>query len=203
MMFEPSVAARRRSSSAEATAAASREARHAATSAMVSFSTAGSTMRMLSPPPSGDGSNSVNEFTPTTVCSPVSMRRVRSAMERTRRPFSSSTAPNAPPSARTSCSSAHAASRSSAVFASITVDPSKMSPCSSRSVSNARTCCMRSDHCWSHGRGRPRASFHAGSWTLRARARFDRVTASISSTILCTLFSGWASVRPSELTCTP
>ena len=29
---------------------------------------------------------------------------------------------------------------------------------------------MRSDHCWSHGRGRPRASFHAGSWMARARA---------------------------------
>ena len=29
---------------------------------------------------------------------------------------------------------------------------------------------MRSDHCWSHGRGRPSASFHAGSWTARARA---------------------------------
>ena len=29
---------------------------------------------------------------------------------------------------------------------------------------------MRSDHCWSHGRGSPSASFHAGSWTARARA---------------------------------
>ena len=29
---------------------------------------------------------------------------------------------------------------------------------------------MRSDHCWSHGRGRPSASFHAGSCTARARA---------------------------------
>jgi hypothetical protein len=36
---------------------------------------------------------------------------------------------------------------------------------------------MRNDHCWSHGRGRPSASFQAGSWTLRARARFDSVTA--------------------------
>ena len=45
----------------------------------------------------------------------------------------------------------------------------------------ARICCMRSDHCWSHGRGRPRASFQAGSWTARARAFRDSVTASISS----------------------
>ena len=39
---------------------------------------------------------------------------------------------------------------------------------------------MRSDHCWSHGRGRPSASFQAGSCTARARAFFDSVTASIS-----------------------
>ena len=78
-----------------------------------------------------------------------------------------------------------------------------MSSYSSRSVSNASTCCIRNDHCWSHGRGRPSASFHAGSWMLRARARFDSVTASISSTMRWTLFSGWASVRPRLLTCTP
>ena len=78
-----------------------------------------------------------------------------------------------------------------------------MSSYSSRSDSKASTCCSRSDHCWSHGRGRPSASFHAGSWTARARAFLDSVTPSISSTIRCTLFSGCASVRPSELTCTP
>ncbi len=39
---------------------------------------------------------------------------------------------------------------------------------------------MRSDHCWSHGRGRPSASFQAGNCTARARAFFDSVTASIS-----------------------
>ena len=39
---------------------------------------------------------------------------------------------------------------------------------------------MRSDHCWSHGRGRPSASFQAGICTARARAFFDSVTASIS-----------------------
>ncbi len=43
----------------------------------------------------------------------------------------------------------------------------------------------------------------AGSCTARALASLDSVTASISRTIRCTLFSGWASVRPSELTCTP
>ena len=62
---------------------------------------------------------------------------------------------------------------------------------------------MRSDHCWSHGRGRPSASFHAGSWIDRARASFDSVTPSVSSTMRCTLFSGCASVSPSEFTCTP
>ncbi len=62
---------------------------------------------------------------------------------------------------------------------------------------------MRRLHCWSQGRGRPSASFHAGSCTARARARRDSVTASISRTIRWTLFSGWASVRPRELTCTP
>ena len=34
-------------------------------------------------------------------------------------------------------------------------------------------------------------------------ARFESVTPSISRTIRCTLFSGWASVRPSEFTWTP
>ena len=29
---------------------------------------------------------------------------------------------------------------------------------------------MRSDHCWSHGRGRPSASFQHGSCNARARA---------------------------------
>ena len=44
----------------------------------------------------------------------------------------------------------------------MTFEPSKMSGYSSRSVSKASTCWMRSDHCWSHGRGRPSASFQAG-----------------------------------------
>lgn len=62
---------------------------------------------------------------------------------------------------------------------------------------------MRRLHCWSQGRGSPSASFQAGSCTARARASFDSVTASISSTIRWTLFSGCASVSPSELTWTP
>ena len=55
-----------------------------------------------------------------------------------------------------------------------------MSSYSSRSLSKASTCCIRSDHCWSQGRGSPSASFQAGSWTARARADFDKVTPSIS-----------------------
>jgi hypothetical protein len=51
---------------------------------------------------------SVKRLTPTTVSSPDSMRRIRSAWLRTRRPFSSSMASNAPPSASTSSSSAWA-----------------------------------------------------------------------------------------------
>ena len=42
---------------------------------------------------------------------------------------------------------------------------------------------MRSDHCWSQGRGRPSASFQAGSWSARQRARFESVTPSASSTM--------------------
>ena len=49
---------------------------------------------------------------------------------------------------------------------------------------------MRSDHCWSHGRGNPSASFQAGSCIARARTLRPIVTASASSTIRWTLFSG-------------
>ena len=106
------------------------------------------------------------------------MRRTRSAWLRTSRRFSSSIASKAPPSSSTSASSAVAASASSAVLASITTDPSKMSSYSSRSDSKASTCCIRSDHCWSHGRGNPSASFQAGSCSARARALLERVTPS-------------------------
>ena len=84
----------------------------------------GSTLRMFpsSPSPtSGEGAVSVKQFTPTTFCSPSSMRRTRSAWLRTRRCFSSSMASKAPPSASTSSSSVQAASASSAVLASMTV----------------------------------------------------------------------------------
>ena len=33
---------------------------------------------------------------------------------------------------------------------------------------------MRRDHCWSHGRGSPSASFQAGSCMARARALLDK-----------------------------
>ena len=45
----------------------------------------------------------------------------------------------------------------------------------------------------------PSASFQAGSWTARARASLLKVTASISSTMRWTLFSGCASVRPERV----
>ncbi len=172
MMFSPDSAAWRSWSSDRLTASLSRSARHSSSSAMIWASSAGSTLRMAPSPPaavSGDGAVSVNLLTPTTVSSPSSMWRTRSAWLRTSRPFSSSMASKAPPIASTSSSSADADSTSSAVRPSTTFDPSKMSGYSSRSVSNARTCCIRSAHCWSHGRGRPSASFHAGSCSDRAR----------------------------------
>ena len=66
--------------------------------------------------------------------------------------------------------SALAPSTSSSTRPSITFEPSKMSGYSSRSVSLARICWIRRLHCWSQGRGRPSASFQAGSWIARARA---------------------------------
>ena len=117
--------------------------------------------------------------------------------------YPDSTAGIIPPSSAISASSASAPATSSAVLASTTGEPSNRSPYSSRSDSYASTCWMRRLHCWSTGRGRPSASFQAGSWMARARASRESVTASISSTIRWMLFSGCASVRPSELTCTP
>ena len=145
----------------------------------------------------------MKQLTPTTWSSPVSMRRTRSDWLLTRRRFSVSMAENAPPMASTSSSSARAASINSPVLASTTWEPAKRSSYSKRSDSKARICWIRSDHCWSQGRGRPSASFQAGSWRARARASLERVTPSVSSTMRGTLFSGWLSVRPSELTCTP
>jgi hypothetical protein len=59
---------------------------------------------------SGDSAVSVKRLTPTTICSPDSMRATRSAWLATRRLFSSSMAAKAPPSARTSSSSSWRAS---------------------------------------------------------------------------------------------
>jgi len=86
------------------------------------------TLSMLSSLVRGEGAVSVKQFTPTTFCSPASMRRTRSDWLRTRRRFSSSMAAKAPPRASTSLSSAWASAINSAVFASITVEPAKMSP---------------------------------------------------------------------------
>ncbi len=111
-----SAATRRSSSSARVTAAPSRPDRHRSTSAIWSASTRWSTLRMfsISPSPvSGEGAVSVKRLTPTTGCSPDSMRRIRSTWLRTRRRLSSSIAAKAPPSASTSASSSHAASASS------------------------------------------------------------------------------------------
>ena len=96
---------------------------------------------------SGESAVSVKQLTPTTWSSPVSMRRTRSAWLPTRRDFSSSMASKAPPRSSTSSNSAHDASATSAVFFSMTTEPSKMSPYSRRSDSKARICWMRSDHC--------------------------------------------------------
>ena len=135
MMFSSVPATRRSSSRARATASPSRPARQRSSSATVAASTAGSTRRIDSSPPRGDSAVSVKRLTPTTTCSPDSMRRTRSVLDATRRPLSSSMAAKAPPRASTSSSSAWAASTSSSVRASTTWDPAKMSSCSSRSVS--------------------------------------------------------------------
>ncbi len=135
MMFSVPSAARRSWSSERLTASLSRSERQACTSATSWSWTAGSTSRMWPAPPSGDSADSWKAFTPTTVCSPDSMRRMRSVLDATRRPFSSSMAAKAPPMASTSSSSAWAASTSSAVRASTTWLPSRMSSYSNRSVS--------------------------------------------------------------------
>ena len=85
----------------------------------------------------------------------------------------------------------------------MTTEPSKMSGYSRMSVSSAITCWILRLHCWSQGLGSPIASFQAGSWRARALASRARITARASITIRWTLFSGWASVSPSELTWTP
>ena len=83
----------------------------------------------------GDSAVSVKRLTPTTICSPDSMRATRSAWLATRRLLSSSMALNAPPRSRISSSSPRAATVSSWTLASITWEPAKMSGYSSRSLS--------------------------------------------------------------------
>ena len=120
MMFSSVRATRRSSVRAASTAALSRALRHVSTSEIVCASTAGSTRRIDSLLESGESAASVNLLTPTTVWSPVSMRRTRSVFDATRRPLSSSMAENAPPIARTSSSSARAAVINSSVSPSMT-----------------------------------------------------------------------------------
>ena len=100
-----------------------------------------------SPSASGDGAVSRYLLWPTTISSPASMRRIRSRWESTSEDFMYATASTAPPCSATIAISAFAPSTSSATSPSITTEPSKMSGYSSRSVSKARICWMRSDHC--------------------------------------------------------
>ena len=197
----------RSASSACATASRSRPARQLSRCSSCSCSALSSTTRMCDSSSSaatrGESVVSVNRLTPITAISPASILRTRSAWLCTSRCFIASIMAKAPPPSSTHASSASAASASSAVFFSTTCEPANRSSYSRRSVSNASTCWIRSDHCWSQGRGSPSASFHAGSWIARARASCDSVTPRVSSTMRCTLFSGCASVSPSEFTCTP
>ena len=142
-------------------------------------------------------------LTPTTGLVPSSIARKRSASFPTSRSFMYPRASTEPPMSRTRPNSSHASVAIRSTRSATTRDPSRRSSYSSRSVSSARICCARSDHCWSQARGRPSASFHAGSWMARARSSRDSVTPSISSRIRYTLFSGCWAVRPSEFTCTP
>ena len=117
----------------------------------------------------------MNELTPTTLISPDSMRRTRSAWLCTSRPFMSSIMANEPPPSSTQSQLGLRRSASSATFASTTSSPSNRSSYSSRSDSYASTCWIRSDHCWSHGRGQaerlvPARQLHrAGARALRQR----------------------------------
>ena len=160
-------------------------------------------MTASSPEVSGLTSDFWYLLTPITVISPCSIFLMRSAFDSTRRDFIYSIALIAPPMPSIKSNSASALSFNASTLRSTAGFSSKRSSYSNKSVSKAIICCIRRDHCWSHGRGNPKASFHAGNWTARARAFFDNVTASISIRIRYTLFSGCCSVRPRELTCTP
>ena len=84
MMLRPSSAARLRSSSAAATALASRAARHAFSRSICSASASSETVRIASTPPvSGEGSLSRYLLTPTTICSPRSIASSRAVLDST------------------------------------------------------------------------------------------------------------------------
>ena len=103
-----------------------------------SISTVSGTLRKaFSPAVSGDGSPSLKRLTPTTICSPASIAARRFAFDSTRARFKAplSTAAIAPPMASMRASSSRAAAFNSSTLASITREPSKMSPYSRRSVS--------------------------------------------------------------------
>ena len=147
MIFSLPSAASFRCCKARSTSACDRDDRQEATSSIISISTRGSTFKKLPSPPSGDCAVSWNALTPTTVNSPASIWRTRSVLLATSRFFNSPMAANAPPNSITSANSASASRINSAVRPSITCEPSKMSSCSSKSVSKASTCCIRRDHC--------------------------------------------------------
>ena len=84
---------------------------------------------------SGEGSVSVKQFTPTTLRVPASIARTRSAFDWTSRPLTSSIMEKAPPPSSTQSSSVVAAATSSSTFSVTTLEPSKRSPYSSRSLS--------------------------------------------------------------------
>ena len=173
----------------------------ARTSSICSASSAGSTTRM---PPSasavsGDSSVSVKRFWPTTTCSPDSMRRSRSRWESTSARLHVGDGLDR---AAVLGDDGHLGARPPAARRR-----ARPSPSSPRRCPGTRGCRFRRRApagCAATTAGPtaaagPSASFQAGSWIARARASRPSVTASASSTIRCTLFSGWASVRPERV----
>ena len=135
-------------SSALATASSSRAARHAATSAISSASTAGSTVRMLPAPaerrrlglgePVDADDDLLAGLDAPGALRPSSAPAGPSARRRPRTPRRARARPPARPTPRRAAPRSPPRSR---------VEPSKMSSYSSRSLSNASTCCIRNDHC--------------------------------------------------------
>ena len=148
--------------------------RHRATSAAARPRRSGRPSRCSRPPSSavsGEGAVSVKQLTPTTCCSPLSIRRTRSAWLRTEPGLQLLDGLEGPAQGQ------HVVQLGLGRLGQLGRlglhdhrSPRRGRSYSSRSDSKARICWMRSDHCWSQGRGRPRASFQAGSWMARARA---------------------------------